>query len=91
MKKYMALLCLVSSNVVAEGAIETVSIYCGDTTRIFKELSSKYKESPSWLGKDESANAITTLWLSKTEETYTITMTRDNKTCVLTTGSFKET
>jgi len=65
----------------------TLQLFCDDTIKIVKLLSEEYKEFPVVIGATENKYGnIMTFWTNPDTKTWTILLTKKDKTCVLDTG-----
>lgn len=92
MKKYLlSLVVLVSLTAHAQIRMskEATVIFCAGTEEMYSALTSMFGEKPVWQGKDDQTGGNAILWQNKEKETYTYTVTVDNKTCVYSVGTAK--
>ena len=65
----------------------TLELFCDDTTKIAKLLVEEYKEVPIVVGStDNIYGSVMTLWTNPETRTWTILVTKKDKSCVLDTG-----
>jgi len=65
----------------------TLEILCDDTTKIAKLLVEEYKEVPVVVGSTDNVYGnIMTFWTNPETRTWTILVTKKDKSCVLDTG-----
>ena len=65
----------------------TLELFCDDTTKIAKLLVEEYKEVPIVVGStDNTYGSVMTLWTNPETRTWTILVTKKDKSCVLDTG-----
>jgi len=65
----------------------TLQLFCDDTIKIVKLLSEEYKEFPVVIGTTENKYGnIMTFWTNPDTKTWTILVTKKDKSCVLDTG-----
>jgi len=65
----------------------TLELFCDDTTKIAKLLVEEYKEVPVVVGSTENKYGnMMTLWTNPESKTWTILVTKKDKSCVLDTG-----
>ena len=65
----------------------TLELFCDDTNKIAKLLVEEYKEVPIVVGStDNTYGSVMTLWTNPETRTWTILVTKKDKSCVLDTG-----
>jgi hypothetical protein len=65
----------------------TLELFCDDTTKIAKLLVDQYKEVPIVIGStDNTYGNIMTFWTNPDTKTWTILVTKKDKSCVLDAG-----
>jgi hypothetical protein len=65
----------------------TLELFCDDTDKIAKLLVEEYKEVPIVVGStDNTYGSVMTLWTNPETRTWTILITKKDKSCVLDTG-----
>lgn len=65
----------------------TLELFCDDTAKIAKLLVDQYKEVPIVIGStDNTYGSVMTLWTNPETKTWTILITKKDKSCVLDTG-----
>jgi hypothetical protein len=65
----------------------TLELFCDDTTKIAKLLVEEYKEVPVVVGSTENKYGnMMTLWTNPETRTWTILITKKDKSCVLDAG-----
>jgi hypothetical protein len=64
---------------------ETVEIVCSDTETVFKTIKEKFGERVEFGGTLEDGS-IVLYWINRQDKTWTMTMTKKDKTCIVLTG-----